>query len=104
MHVGVSTHRWRRATSAAAVLTVSVLAHAAHPLDTEDTATQGAGNIELENGFVRGRAAGVVTSGYQLQGSLGRTATLDLILQPSWVRQRRGVEPGRSGFGDTNLD
>ncbi len=35
----------------AAGLLAPVNARAAHPLQTEDTATQGAGNVEIENGL-----------------------------------------------------
>jgi hypothetical protein len=83
---------------------IAVSARAAHPLETEDTATQGRGNVELENGFSRDRAAGVTALGYQLQVSWGLAPTLDLLVQPSWVLQRLGSEPAVRGLGDTNLD
>jgi opacity protein-like surface antigen len=72
---------------------------AAHPLQTEDTGTQGAGNIEIENGLSRTRSDAGTALVYQPQVSLGLTPTVDLMVQPSWLRQG-----GVSGPGDTNLD
>jgi hypothetical protein len=74
-------------------------AFAAHPLVTEDTGTQGTGNVEIENGLSWTRAAGATVFQYQPQVSYGLVPALDLIVQPSWIRQ-----PGAQGWGDTNLD
>jgi hypothetical protein len=74
-------------------------AWAAHPLQTEDTGTQGTGNIEIENGLSWTRASGATAFVYQPQLSYGLTPELDLIAQPSWVRQ-----PDGHGLGNTNLD
>jgi Putative MetA-pathway of phenol degradation len=79
-------------------------AFAAHPLQTEDTGTQGAGNIEIENGFARARDdGGNVLAVYQPQVSLGLATTVDAIVQPSWVRLRARGQAD-AGWGDTNLD
>ena len=77
--------------------------HAAHPLQTEDTGTQGEGNIELENGFDWSRAGPNRDFAYQPQVSYGLSPAVDLIVQPSWLRHRD--DAGRlSDWGDTNLD
>ncbi len=75
-------------------------AHAAHPLATEDTGTQGAGNLEIENGLSRARAGGASAFAYQPQLSWGLTPSFGAIVQPSWLR---GAD-GSRGLGDTNLD
>lgn len=80
--------------------------HAAHPLQTEDTGTQGAGNVELENGldWTRGPGSGRDFT-YQPQVSYGLTPALDLIVQPSWLVHRGdGEARSRHDWGDTNLD
>ncbi|HYP30609.1 MAG TPA: hypothetical protein VES00_01980, partial [Burkholderiaceae bacterium] len=47
------------------------VAFAAHPLQTEDTGTQGAGNLEIENGLSRARHDSTTQTVYQPQFSLG---------------------------------
>jgi hypothetical protein len=82
-------------------------AFAAHPIQTEDTGTQGAGNLELENGFARQRdddGAGTSAFSYQPQLSVGISATFDAIVQPSFVSVRVRGAAGLEGAGDTNLD
>jgi hypothetical protein len=85
------------------VLTVGIAAalpvFAAHPLQTEDTGTQGRGNIEIENGLSWTRAGGATLFVYQPQLSYGLTPTCDLIVQPAWLRAAES-----RGWGDTNLD
>jgi hypothetical protein len=75
---------------------------AAHPLVTEDTATQGTANVEIENGFSFARLNGSVFE-YQPQLSLGITPTLDLVVQPSYVAAHSAGMDVR-GLGDSNLD
>ncbi len=77
---------------------------AAHPLVTEDTAVQGAGNVELENGFSWARQRPASVFEYQPQVSYGVSPTFDLILQPSWLARRAAMESSVHGIGDTNLD
>ncbi|RTL41284.1 MAG: transporter [Burkholderiales bacterium] len=72
---------------------------AAHPLQSEDTGTQGPGNVEWENGLGWTRAAGVQVFSFQPQLSYGIRPEVDLILQPSWLRQ-----PDARGRGDTQVD
>jgi hypothetical protein len=79
-------------------------AFAAHPLQTEDTGTQGARNVELENGFARAVGAGSVLSTYQPQLSVGLATTVDAIVQPSFVVAHPRGQAVVSGLGDTNLD
>ena len=100
----IPSSTWTRAAALMLGWAIVVSARAAHPLETEDTATQGRGNVELENGFSRGRGAGSTALGYQLQISWGLAPTLDLLVQPSWVSQRLDGEAAVRGLGDTNLD
>jgi hypothetical protein len=79
-------------------------AMAAHPLQTEDTGTQGAGNVEFENGLSWARSDGAKVFVYQPQISYGVTPSFDLIVQPSWLRSRAAGGDTASGWGDTNLD
>lgn len=76
---------------------------AAHPLQTEDTGTQGAGNLEIENGLSHVRFASSMRTVYQPQLSLGLASTLDAIVQPAYVWQHVAQERA-SGAGDTNVD
>ncbi|MBW8756077.1 MAG: hypothetical protein JF586_00575 [Burkholderiales bacterium] len=76
---------------------------AAHPLQTEDTGTQGTGNLEIENGLSRARSASTTQTIYQPQLSLGLATTLDAIVQPAYVWLHLPQERG-SGLGDTNVD
>jgi hypothetical protein len=80
-------------------------AQAAHPLQTEDTATQGAGNVEIENGTARTRTSGASNADFsaQIQFSLGLRPEFDLLVQPSWL-EHGGDAKRRRGMGDTNLD
>ena len=93
----------RASSLSLALLLAAPAAFAAHPLQTEDTGTQGAGNVEIENGFSRARFDGTTLTTYQPQVSAGISTTFDAIVQPSLVQLRA---PGQSdsGWGDTNLD
>jgi len=88
---------------ALALAAAAPMAFAAHPLQTEDTGTQGAGNLEIENGLSRARFASITQTVYQPQVSLGLAPTLDAIVQPAWIWQHSGAERA-SGMGDTNVD
>ncbi len=88
----------------AALFALSPAARAAHPLQTEDTGTQGAGNVEIENGFQRAKAGATRLFTYQPQVSVGLAPTFDAIVQPSWVSLQAPGQAGASGLGDTNLD
>jgi len=97
----------RTAVLLAAALAGASGARAAHPIQTEDTGTQGAGNLELENGFSRERdadARGTVVAAWQPQLSIGLAPTLDAIVQPAWVSRRARGADTAAGTGDTNLD
>ena len=78
-------------------------AMAAHPLQTEDTGTQGPGSVEIENGLAQARQDGTRMTAIQPQVSLGLGTSVDAILQPSLV-QRRAPGQSASGGGDTNVD
>jgi hypothetical protein len=77
---------------------------AAHPLQTEDTGTQGAGNVEIENGLSWAHAAGDRLLAYQPQVSVGFSPAFDLIIQPSWLSLRHDAFATVRGRGDSNLD
>jgi hypothetical protein len=79
-------------------------ARAAHPLQTEDTGTQGAGNIEIENGLQGTRAGPSSVFLYQPQVSVGVSTAVDAIVQPSFVDAAVRGQPRVSGLGDTNAD
>lgn len=90
--------------TAALLLTLALALHAlpcaaTHPLQTEDTGTQGQGGAEIENGFAWTRSSGQTAFVCQPQFTYGLTPGLDLIVQPAWLRQA-----GQQGVGDTNLD
>jgi opacity protein-like surface antigen len=85
-------------------LAIAGAAQAAHPLQTEDTGTQGVGNVEFENGLSWSRTSGARAFAYQPQISCGLTPTFDLIVQPSWLSIRDEDSTIAQGFGDTNLD
>ena len=82
----------------------TISARGAHPLQTEDTGTQGAGNVEIENGLARNATGRDRLDAFQVQVSYGLTPTLDLLLQPSWIWQRLADGTALRGAGDTNLD
>jgi len=86
-----------------ALATVVPASFAAHPLQTEDTGTQGTGNLEIENGLSRTRSGPATQTVYQPQLSLGLATTLDAIVQPAYLWQHMPQEQG-SGLGDTNVD
>ena len=79
-------------------------AFAAHPLQTEDTGTQGAGNVEIENGLSRARFDSTTLTAYQPQVSVGLAPTVDVIVQPSLVWLHVPAQASVAGLGDTNID
>ncbi len=89
---------------AAALALATPSAFAAHPLQTEDTGTQGAGNVEIENGLSRARLDATTLTTYQPQLSVGLATTVDAIVQPSFVWRHATAESAVSGLGDTNVD
>ena len=88
----------------AALALAAPAAFAAHPLQTEDTGTQGARNVELENGLSRARFDGTTLTTYQPQVSMGLAPTVDVIVQPSLAWLQAPAQAAVSGFGDTNID
>jgi hypothetical protein len=95
--------RIRSLISALALAATAPASFAAHPLQTEDTGTQGAGNLEIENGLSHARFASTTQAMYQPQLSLGLATTLDAIVQTAYVWQHTPQERA-SGLGDTNVD
>ncbi len=87
-----------------AIVAFEGIAHAAHPLLTEDTGTQGSGNVEVENGLSWNRTGAATAFMYRPQLSLGLSPTFDLIVQPSWLSSRSEGSVAAQGWGDTNLD
>jgi len=91
----------------AAVIVVALAAppaFAAHPLQTEDTGTQGAANVEIENGFSRARFDATTLTTWQPQLSVGVATSVDAILQPALARLQAPGRPTLTGPGDTNVD
>jgi hypothetical protein len=89
---------------AAALAWANAVAWAAHPLVTEDTATQGEGNAELEKGFSWSHDGEADVRLFQPQLSWGLSPALDVIVQPAWVSRRTLGGERVSGWGDTRLD
>jgi len=73
-------------------------------LQTEDTGTQGAGNVEFENGLSRSQVAGGSSFEYAPQLSFGVLPALDLLVQASRLSQYAAGSGRVRGWGDTNLD
>jgi hypothetical protein len=100
----LSPHRLSAAIFLAVLLLPAVPAHSGHPMLSEDTGTQGAGNYELELGYDWSRLEGTRAFLFQPQLSYGTSAALDLIVQPSWLRNTDVSDSRIQGLGDTNLD
>jgi hypothetical protein len=71
---------------------------------SEDTGTQGTGNFELELGYDWSRLDGAGSFLFQPQLSYGTSSSVDLIVQPSWLRVTDPSGARTQGPGDTNLD
>jgi hypothetical protein len=100
---GIERHRSRWLF----VLAFPIAAQAAHPLITEDTATQGRGKFELEigNAWTRDGSDRSFELGPQI--SYGVLPQLDAILRPTWLDQRsaiNGATVHARGAGDTAAD
>jgi hypothetical protein len=90
--------------SAVVLCFVAQATWAAHPLVSEDTGTQGQGNVELEHGGGWTREADNRSFSYQPQLSYGLLPTLDIMVQPSLLYDRSPGLQTATGFGDTALD
>jgi len=101
-------HSYRRAALVAAVLAAhSPGLHAAHPLISEDTGTQGRGKFELELGTATAHDDGARVTELDPQLSFGALDNLDAIVRPSvfWLRGSAADAAGRGqGSGATALD
>ena len=96
-----------RCATAVLLLGLGAGVHAAHPLLTEDTGTQGSGKFELElgNAWTRDGANRAYEFGPQL--SYGMLPNLDAILRPTWVAARTSTDGAATtarGAGDTAAD
>jgi hypothetical protein len=105
MVVGVSIV-WHRA-GLLLILALPMTVHAAHPLISEDSVTQGRGKFELEigNAWTRDGSDRSFELGPQL--SYGILPQLDAILRPTWLDQRstiNGEVVHARGAGDTAAD
>jgi hypothetical protein len=100
----VRKERFWRGSLLCALALATAVAHAGHPMLSEDTGTQGTGNAELELGNAWGQDHGVSTFLFQPQWSYGVSSTLDLIIQPSWTSVTTPGAGRERGLGDTNLD
>ena len=81
--------------------------HAAHPLISEDTGTQGTGKFELELGTETSHVQGDRIHELDPQLSFGARDDIDLIARPTyfWLHGAAADAAGRrSGFGTTGLD
>lgn len=93
----------------AALLAAAGPAHAAHPLITDDTGTQGAGRWQLEastdHSRARERAAGLTAWQREFNATLthGLTDDLDAAVSLPWQRASATDEPGARGMGDAAL-
>jgi hypothetical protein len=91
----------------AAVLAFATVVHAAHPLISEDTATEGTGRFELEMGNAWTRDGSQRSYEVDPQLSCGVLPQLDAILRPSWIDQHTNVDGSMvhaRGAGDTTVD
>jgi len=85
----------------------AIAVHAAHPLISEDTGTQGSGRTELELGTTTSHVADARVRELDPQLSYGALDNLDVILRPSlfWLTGSAADDAGRRhGFGTTALD
>jgi len=91
---------------AAIVAAIATPVHAAHPLLSEDTGTQGTGHVELELGGAYARDGELRAFEFGPQLSAGLAERVDLIVRPTWIENRSAGEAGTraSGAGDTALD
>ena len=98
-------YRSRREAAAFALAALASPAFAAHPLLTEDTGTQGAGESELELGLAQARGGSTKAFEFGPQFSYGAFDTLDLIARPTWLSVRGAAANGTTqGQGDTGFD
>ena len=96
-----------RAIVAPLVLACAAEVHAAHPLLSEDTGTQGSGKFELELGSAWTRDDADRSYEFGPQLSYGMAPNLDGIVRPTWLAQRSkegGTAKTNRGAGDTAID
>jgi hypothetical protein len=94
-------------TLSAGLICAPLVGYAAHPLISEDAATQGKGAFELEIGNSWMKDGGTRTYELGPQLSYGITPHVDAILRPTWLDVRiTGAESSERsrGAGDTAVD
>jgi len=94
-------------TLSAGLICAPLVGHAAHPLISEDAATQGKGAFELEIGNSWMKDAGTRTYELGPQLSYGVTPQIDAILRPTWLDVRISGDASSDqsrGAGDTAVD
>ncbi len=105
-HTGSDACALRRAVLPV-LLACAADAFAAHPLLTEDTATQGERRFELELGNAWTRDGGERAYEFGPQLSYGMLPNLDGIVRPAWMALRTasdGATTTARGAGDTVID
>ena len=94
-------------TFGAAIWCVAGLAHAGHPLVSDDTGTQGTGNwqLELNTDHTRTRDAGVTTweREFNTAISYGLTENLDIAVNVPLLSNSATGSPTESGVGDATV-
>ena len=95
------------AFTASACVLLQLPAWAAHPLDSDDTGTQGSGHwqLEINTDRSRSRAEGQRRIEQQLNTTLsyGLSDAVDLALSQPYAWQRPSQGPKRSDVGDTSI-
>lgn len=110
MPIHTTTPFLRPAVFAAALIALAVPAHeahAAHPLVSDDTGTQGAGHWQFEASadHTRVRDAGVTERAREFGTALtyGVGEALDIAVGLPWIDLRVSGQPGVHGAGDATL-
>lgn len=97
----------KRLSLAASLLALGLSAHAAHPLNTDDTGTQGSGHWQLEatTDHTRERDAGDTSWERSYAGTLtyGVTEDLDIAIGLPWLHAKDASGARERGVGDTTL-
>ena len=96
-----------RPLAAAALLTTSLGSHAAHPLITDDTGTQGTGHwqLEINTDHTRERDAGETAweRGLGMALTYGVNENLDISIGLPWLHLKASDGTRERGVGDTTV-
>ena len=100
-------HRYGAIFSAALCLMLSTAAFAGHPLVTEDTAVQGANNVQFELSVDRAvdRSSRLTSQSVNATFTYGVSDALDLAISAPWLRNQLSENPGtfQRGVGDASI-